>query len=94
MYQLLFDVSCNRLFSAAISKHGFELWTERSSQDLQEKIVDKKRIDNKNFGLDCLVGKFHGHEIHLSGEAPIHQHYNAGIVTSKLNIINVHIYFE
>lgn len=88
IYQLLLEISSHRLFRSAIAKYEMPLWLEKDPNRLKERI-----IDCPDFGLSRLIGAFHGPEVHLSGEAPIHRHYNAGIVTSKQRIVNVHIYF-
>ena len=42
-----------------------------------------------------LIGAFHGPESHLSGDAPLDPHYNAGAVKlSGEKPVNTHVYFD
>ncbi|MBA3239134.1 MAG: hypothetical protein H0T62_12405 [Parachlamydiaceae bacterium] len=83
LYQLLLEISIERIVRNALITRGLQSWVNFSN------IYDILLIP-----LNALVGTFHGPEIHLSGNGPLHEHYNAGIVTSKLRSQNVHIYFN
>lgn len=85
LVQLLLEISAERLLRRALVEGGMTNWTGDNIDAISERLERD---------LNALIGAFHGPEVHLSGTAPMQVHYNAGIVTSSLSIINTHIYFN
>ncbi len=83
LYQLLLEVSAERIVRNALVIAGMQGWVDFN-----------RHGDILLTALHPLIGAFHGPEAHFSGNGPIQQHYNAGIVTSKLRSQNIHIYFN
>lgn len=82
-YQLLLEISAERLIRSTLINAGIGGWTNLN--EVSNILLP---------ALNQLTGAFHGPETHYSGNGPIQPHYNAGIVTSKLDLQNVHIYFD
>lgn len=81
VYQILLNVSVDRLVRAVLIAEGADHWSITGIKACVEK-------------LEILLGKFHGPEEHLSGYGPLQVHYNAGVITSSLTPINTHLYFK
>lgn len=84
LYQIVLEVSIDRLIKKAIIAGGIYSWSEADPGKIRDMLMPH---------MNRIVGEFHAPEEHLSGNGPLQILYNAKVATSILRLENTHIYF-